>query len=59
MFLQEEYSEDDKIGKLECGHGYHTDCIKQWLMLKNLCPIFFFVSKFDLFCNPHNVIVVK
>ncbi|KAI4336994.1 hypothetical protein L6164_015458 [Bauhinia variegata] len=36
---QEEYNDGDDIGTLDCGHDYHTDCIKQWLMHKNLCPI--------------------
>jgi E3 ubiquitin-protein ligase Arkadia len=36
---QEEYKSGDDLGKLECGHDFHTDCIKQWLMQKNLCPI--------------------
>ncbi|CAH2051726.1 unnamed protein product, partial [Thlaspi arvense] len=36
---QEEYVEGDDLGTLECGHGFHKDCIKQWVMLKNLCPI--------------------
>ncbi|MCO5594471.1 hypothetical protein L7F22_048501 [Adiantum nelumboides] len=36
---QEEYTEGDELGKLQCGHSYHTDCIKQWLLLKNQCPI--------------------
>ncbi|MFQ6668872.1 hypothetical protein Gotur_034357 [Gossypium turneri] len=36
---QEEYNDGEEIGTLECGHGFHADCIKQWLMLKNLCPI--------------------
>ncbi|CAN4095375.1 unnamed protein product [Withania somnifera] len=36
---REEYNEGDDLGKLECGHDFHTDCIKQWLMQKNLCPI--------------------
>ncbi|KAJ8626098.1 hypothetical protein MRB53_019405 [Persea americana] len=31
--------ENEKIGILECGHEYHADCIKQWLLLKNICPI--------------------
>ena len=31
--------EEDEVGRLDCGHGYHTSCIKQWLLLKNLCPI--------------------
>ncbi|KAK7383152.1 hypothetical protein VNO78_28823 [Psophocarpus tetragonolobus] len=36
---QEEYKDGDDIGSLDCGHDYHSDCIKQWLMHKNLCPI--------------------
>ncbi|XP_020270707.1 probable E3 ubiquitin-protein ligase HIP1 isoform X2 [Asparagus officinalis] len=36
---QEEYVEEDEVGRLDCGHDFHTDCIKQWLMMKNLCPI--------------------
>ncbi|KAK4804202.1 hypothetical protein SAY86_004019 [Trapa natans] len=36
---QEEYNEGEEIGTLECGHDFHRDCIKQWLMHKNLCPI--------------------
>ncbi|XP_043712911.1 probable E3 ubiquitin-protein ligase HIP1 [Telopea speciosissima] len=36
---QEEYVDGEDIGTLDCGHDYHTGCIKQWLMQKNLCPI--------------------
>ncbi|KAF7817485.1 putative E3 ubiquitin-protein ligase RHG1A [Senna tora] len=36
---QEEFSNGNDIGTLDCGHDYHTNCIKQWLMQKNLCPI--------------------
>ncbi|WCJ17708.1 RING/U-box superfamily protein [Euphorbia peplus] len=36
---QEEYVDGDDLGKLECGHDFHTKCIKQWLMVKNICPI--------------------
>ncbi|XP_004291092.1 PREDICTED: probable E3 ubiquitin-protein ligase HIP1 isoform X2 [Fragaria vesca subsp. vesca] len=36
---QEEYNEADDLGMLECGHDFHSDCIKQWLTHKNLCPI--------------------
>ncbi|XP_022763394.1 LOW QUALITY PROTEIN: E3 ubiquitin-protein ligase MBR2-like [Durio zibethinus] len=36
---QEEYADGDDTGTLDCGHDFHTNCIKQWLMLKNLCPI--------------------
>ncbi|CAK9177027.1 unnamed protein product [Ilex paraguariensis] len=36
---QEEYNDGDDLGMLECGHDFHSNCIKQWLMHKNLCPI--------------------
>ncbi|XP_022856712.1 E3 ubiquitin-protein ligase MBR2-like [Olea europaea var. sylvestris] len=36
---QEEYETDDETGKLNCGHFYHIQCIKQWLVQKNICPI--------------------
>uniref|UniRef100_A0A2N9IFM7 RING-type E3 ubiquitin transferase n=1 Tax=Fagus sylvatica TaxID=28930 RepID=A0A2N9IFM7_FAGSY len=36
---QEEYAVGDDLGALDCGHDFHTNCIKQWLMQKNLCPI--------------------
>ncbi|RWV94077.1 hypothetical protein GW17_00043424 [Ensete ventricosum] len=38
-FTQEEYMEGDDLGALDCGHDFHSVCIKQWLMHKNLCPI--------------------
>ncbi|KAL8234717.1 hypothetical protein R6Q59_020817 [Mikania micrantha] len=36
---QEEYNNGDDIGVLDCGHEFHTCCIKQWLTQKNICPI--------------------
>ncbi|AAF69164.1 F27F5.26 [Arabidopsis thaliana] len=36
---QEEYKEEEEIGRLECGHDFHSQCIKEWLKQKNLCPI--------------------
>ncbi|XP_075484277.1 putative E3 ubiquitin-protein ligase RHG1A isoform X2 [Primulina tabacum] len=36
---REEYDEGEDIGTLDCGHDFHQECIKQWLMHKNLCPI--------------------
>ncbi|KAK3141324.1 hypothetical protein QOZ80_4BG0332360 [Eleusine coracana subsp. coracana] len=36
---QEEYVDGDNLGRLDCGHDFHAGCIKQWLVLKNLCPI--------------------
>ncbi|WOL16909.1 hypothetical protein Cni_G25697 [Canna indica] len=39
FLTQEEYEVNDEIGRLECGHSYHMYCIKQWLLLKNACPV--------------------
>ncbi|KAL8130212.1 hypothetical protein V2J09_019367 [Rumex salicifolius] len=36
---QEEYERDDEIGRLECSHVYHIQCIKQWLARRNACPV--------------------
>ncbi|XP_024980398.1 E3 ubiquitin-protein ligase MBR2-like isoform X2 [Cynara cardunculus var. scolymus] len=36
---REEYERGDDIGSLECGHDFHTICIKEWLANKNVCPI--------------------
>lgn len=36
---REEYKNGEDLGALECGHNFHTECIKQWLTHKNLCPI--------------------
>ncbi|XP_015882798.2 uncharacterized protein LOC107418609 isoform X2 [Ziziphus jujuba] len=36
---QEEYEADDEMGKLECGHSFHMQCIKHWLAHKNTCPV--------------------
>ncbi|KAJ6833798.1 E3 ubiquitin-protein ligase Arkadia-like [Iris pallida] len=33
------YEEQERIGTLDCGHCYHADCIKEWLLIKNQCPI--------------------
>lgn len=39
MCVQEEYESDDELGRLHCEHCYHFQCIKQWLVLKNFCPV--------------------
>uniref|UniRef100_A0A0C9S3S8 RING-type E3 ubiquitin transferase n=1 Tax=Wollemia nobilis TaxID=56998 RepID=A0A0C9S3S8_9CONI len=36
---QEEYEEGEELGRLNCDHSYHADCIKKWLVQKNQCPI--------------------
>ncbi|XP_042466729.1 probable E3 ubiquitin-protein ligase ZFP1 isoform X2 [Zingiber officinale] len=39
IICQEEYSINDAIGELQCGHRYHVRCIKRWLLQKNACPV--------------------
>lgn len=34
-----EYEPEVTIGKLRCGHEYHSGCIKQWLLRKKNCPM--------------------
>ncbi|OMO56658.1 Zinc finger, RING-type [Corchorus capsularis] len=36
---QEDYANGEELGKLDCGHDFHFNCIKQWLVQKNSCPI--------------------
>ncbi|XP_074580388.1 uncharacterized protein LOC141836762 [Curcuma longa] len=36
---REEYVEGEQLSQLDCGHHFHTVCIKKWLGIKNLCPI--------------------
>ncbi|XP_027177758.1 uncharacterized protein LOC113776908 [Coffea eugenioides] len=38
VVCQCEYENGEIIGTLECRHEYHADCIKRWLMKKNVCP---------------------
>lgn len=35
----DEYEENKKIGKMQCGHLFHLECIKSWLLCKNSCPM--------------------
>lgn len=37
--LQDTYEHQDEIGTLNCGHDYHADCLKKWLLVKNVCPV--------------------
>ncbi|KAK8717478.1 hypothetical protein V6N13_044746 [Hibiscus sabdariffa] len=36
---QEDYADGDELGKLDCGHDFHFNCIKPWLVQKNQCPV--------------------
>ncbi|XP_015899193.2 probable E3 ubiquitin-protein ligase ZFP1 isoform X1 [Ziziphus jujuba] len=39
IICQDEYKNMEKIGTLKCGHEYHAECLKKWLLIKNVCPI--------------------
>ncbi|KAL5081591.1 hypothetical protein RYX36_010012, partial [Vicia faba] len=39
IICQEEFKNQEKIGVIKCEHEFHADCITQWLLLKNSCPI--------------------
>ncbi|KAH0773900.1 hypothetical protein KY290_011037 [Solanum tuberosum] len=38
IFL-DDYSDGQIIGSADCHHTFHFDCISQWLMQKNSCPL--------------------
>ncbi|KAL3838973.1 hypothetical protein ACJIZ3_023567 [Penstemon smallii] len=31
--------ENEKICILDCGHEFHQDCIRKWLLQRNFCPV--------------------
>ncbi|KAH0709633.1 hypothetical protein KY284_011060 [Solanum tuberosum] len=35
----DDYSDGQVIGSADCQHTFHFDCISQWLMQKNSCPL--------------------
>nr|XP_007133069.1 hypothetical protein PHAVU_011G149000g [Phaseolus vulgaris]ESW05063.1 hypothetical protein PHAVU_011G149000g [Phaseolus vulgaris] len=39
IICQDEYRNKQEIGILQCGHGYHADCIRTWLHEENVCPL--------------------
>ncbi|KAI3441503.1 RING-type domain-containing protein [Psidium guajava] len=39
IICQDSYEHQDHIGTLDCGHEYHADCLKKWLLVKNVCPV--------------------
>ncbi|KAI5661789.1 hypothetical protein M9H77_21112 [Catharanthus roseus] len=39
VVCQCEYEENEKLGRLGCGHEYHSDCIRRWLLQRKFCPI--------------------
>ncbi|KAL1202445.1 putative E3 ubiquitin-protein ligase HIP1 [Cardamine amara subsp. amara] len=39
IICQENYMNQVKIATLDCMHDYHVECLKKWLVIKNVCPI--------------------
>ncbi|KAG0479917.1 hypothetical protein HPP92_010775 [Vanilla planifolia] len=39
IICQEDYVVGEEVGRLQCDHRFHVDCIREWLRLKNWCPI--------------------
>ncbi|KAH0775271.1 hypothetical protein KY290_012408 [Solanum tuberosum] len=39
VICQTDYNKQETIGSLDCGHEYHAECVKKWLVVKNTCPI--------------------
>ena len=38
IICMEEFKKDEKVKVLPCGHIFHGDCIKEWLMKQKTCP---------------------
>ncbi|KAF5772204.1 putative transcription factor C2H2 family [Helianthus annuus] len=34
-----DHEKKEKMGRLECGHEFHAECIRRWLLSKNICPM--------------------
>ncbi|OIW05281.1 hypothetical protein TanjilG_03670 [Lupinus angustifolius] len=39
IICQDEYKDEENIVVLRCDHEYHADCLKKWLLVKNVCPV--------------------
>ncbi|EPS64924.1 hypothetical protein M569_09861, partial [Genlisea aurea] len=39
VICQSNYEDKEALGRADCGHEYHSDCLKKWLLIKNTCPI--------------------
>ncbi|XP_057457601.1 probable E3 ubiquitin-protein ligase ZFP1 [Lotus japonicus] len=39
MICQDEFKNQEEIGILRCEHEYHAECLRKWLLVKNVCPI--------------------
>ncbi|KAJ9550866.1 hypothetical protein OSB04_014911 [Centaurea solstitialis] len=39
VVCQVEFEKNERIGVLQCRHRFHPECIKEWLLRKNVCPL--------------------
>ncbi|KAI3818831.1 hypothetical protein L1987_12652 [Smallanthus sonchifolius] len=39
VVCQDEFERKEVVGVLQCKHRYHYECIKEWLLHQNVCPL--------------------
>jgi len=39
----------ERVGDLDCGHHFHVECLKTWVLWRNVCPL----------CNAKNIAKIK
>ncbi|KAK9669003.1 hypothetical protein RND81_13G102300 [Saponaria officinalis] len=35
----DEFEEGSCVGVLDCRHQFHSNCLKNWLVINNVCPL--------------------
>ncbi|KAK9698371.1 hypothetical protein RND81_08G099600 [Saponaria officinalis] len=35
----DEFKEGSCVGVLDCSHEFHSECVKNWLVINNVCPL--------------------
>lgn len=35
----DDYSENNKCSELYCGHKFHTNCFREWVLRREVCPL--------------------
>jgi hypothetical protein len=51
IICKEEFEENEKVNHIPCEHTFHNNCIKQWLKVRNTCPICRYEFSSDEFEN--------